>query len=234
MRSKSNPQIMLMVLFLAVVSLIGGSIEVWVLRTRGQQDGTDVAVTNVIAYPTSVVQGEPVHIDVMVENQAWHNHDLGETFDVTLRARGIGTGQLIPIGTQTVYDFLPLSIEILSFTWDTTAVLFDTYQIIAEAILPEDEDPEDNTLADGAVLITFLSDIRGPAAPDHPPDGQVDLWDLGFVGLAYGETIADPEWDIYKIADIRGPEEPGHPPDGQVDLWDLSYFGLQYGQSIYG
>lgn len=76
----------------------------------------------------------------------------------------------------------------------------------------------------------ILSDIRGPENPSgsglYPPDGKVDLWDLGFIGLAYGKTSEDPDWDHWKIADIRG-------HDGVVDMWDLGYCGLEYGKSIY-
>ena len=79
----------------------------------------------------------------------------------------------------------------------------------------------------------ILSDIRGPDAPSHPPDGEVDMWDFGFFGLAYGKTSADLDWDDYKIADIRGPAEPDHPPDGVVDMWDFGYAGLEYGSSIW-
>ncbi len=72
----------------------------------------------------------------------------------------------------------------------------------------------------------FTSDIRGPLGP---PDGVVDGWDYGFIGLAFGKTSASPDWDDYKIADTRGPLGP---PDGVVDGWDYGYCGLQFGQSI--
>ena len=87
----------------------------------------------------------------------------------------------------------------------------------------------------------IVSDIRGPESPPgsglYPFDGVVDMWDFGFIGLAYGKTSADPDWSDYKIADTRGPENPPgsglNPPDGQIDMWDFGYCGLQYGKSFY-
>jgi len=81
---------------------------------------------------------------------------------------------------------------------------------------------------DGYFSSRFISDIRGP---DGPPDGVVEILDLGFIGLAYGTVDTDPEWEDlnYKIADTRGPDGP---PDGVVEILDLGYCGLQYGSTI--
>ena len=118
----------------------------------------DVAVISVTAYPTSLPQGEPVYIDVTVENQG----DFAETFDVTVSARHWGTGTVISIGTETVYDLTPGASEIVNFVWDTTGAPLGTYDLIAEAILPEDDDPEDNIFIAPGI-------IGGICAPYHKP-----------------------------------------------------------------
>lgn len=104
--------------------------------------GHDVAVVNITAFPTSVPQGEPIYINVTVENQG----TFTETFDVNVSGRHWGTGTVISIGTETVYDLPPGASEIVNFVWDTTDAPVGTYDLIAEAILPTDDDPEDNIL----------------------------------------------------------------------------------------
>jgi hypothetical protein len=85
------------------------------------------------------------------------------------------------------------------------------------------------TKTNGYFSNKFTSDIRGPAGP---PDGVVDGWDYGFIGLAFGKTSASPDWETYKIADTRGPTAPYYLPDGIVDGWDYGYCGLQFGKHI--
>ena len=118
----------------------------------------DVAVIDITAFPTSVPQGEPVYIDVTVENQG----NFTETFDVNVSARHWGTGTVIHIGTQTVYDLQPGVSEILNFVWDTTGAPVGTYDVIAEAILPEDDDPEDNILIAKGIVAGITVPYQNP------------------------------------------------------------------------
>jgi len=90
------------------------------------------------------------------------------------------------------------------------------------------------TTANGYFQNRFISDIRGPeVGGSYPPDGMVDILDFAFIGLAYGKTSADPDWETYKEADTRGPDPPYYLPDGVVDILDFAYCGLEYGKSIY-
>jgi len=182
--------------------------------------GNDVAVTNVTTGEAIVRQGFSCSIDVTVENQG----SSLETFDVTVYCNNTA------IQTQNVANLPIGNSTTLAFTWNTTGFPYGAYTISANAtIVTGETETADNTFTDGTVLVTFLSDITGPAEPDHLPDGQVDILDFGFIGLAYGKTSADLDWEEYAIADIGGPEGL---PDGRVGIWDLSYCGLQYGQSI--
>jgi len=94
------------------------------------------------------------------------------------------------------------------------------------------------TAVDGFFRNRFVSDITGPeVGGQYPPDGKVDGRDYSFVGLAFGKTSSDPDWEDYKIADTTGPESPPgsglYPPDGKVDGRDYSYCGLEFGKTIY-
>jgi len=123
--------------------------------------------------------------------------------------------------------------EVSSWIYDDLGIQFGNVTLTITGEL------NDGTPFEGAdvIFVTIPGDIRGPEFPLgsglHPPDGVVDGWDYGFIGLAYGKTSSDPDWNVYKIADFRGPAEPDNPPDGVVDGWDYGYCGLQYGKSVY-
>ncbi len=180
----------------------------------------DIAVTNVTTSGTIVRQGYNCAINVTVENQG----SSLATFDVAVYCNNTA------IQTQSVAN-LPSGISIaVAFSWDTTGFPCGSYTVSANAtIVLGETDTADNTFTDGTVLLTFLSDITGPAEPDHLPDGLVDMWDFDLISLAYGKTSADLDWEEYTIADIIGPEGL---PDGRVDIRDLNCCGLQYGESI--
>jgi len=101
--------------------------------------GHDVALTRISAWPTATPQGEPVYINVTVENQG----GFAETFDVIVYADQWGTDAHFDIGSETVSLGIGES-KLVEFVWDTTDVPCGTYWITAEAILPEDVDPQDN------------------------------------------------------------------------------------------
>ena len=110
----------------------------------------DVAVISVTALPTAVPQGDPVYINVTVENQG----DFLETFDVTVYADQEKhlVGDEIIVGMQTVYDLPAGFSQIVYYVWDTTGVPYGNYWISAEAsVVPGETDTAVNILT-GAYL----------------------------------------------------------------------------------
>ena len=102
--------------------------------------GHDVAIISVTAWPTAVPQGEPVYIDVEVENQGTY----AETFSVSVYADRVGEPPVhVFIENRTVSLDIGES-RLLDFVWDTTGVPYGSYWITAEAILPTDENPANN------------------------------------------------------------------------------------------
>jgi hypothetical protein len=71
-------------------------------------------------------------------------------------------------------------------------------------------------------------DIMGDT-PGSPPDGDVDMFDLGEFADAYGSHEGQPKYN--ELADLMG-DTPGSPPDGDVDMFDLGEFADNYGRSI--
>ena len=132
-----------------------------------------------------------------------------------------------------------VSIEFLVLGYGSCNLTINVEETLGTTLFNSTGDSIGFTKIDGYFSNRFLSDIRGPEDPpgggQYPPDASVDMWDFGFIGLAYGKTSASPDWEDYKIADIRGPEDPPgsglYPPDGQVDMWDFGYCGLQYGKT---
>ncbi len=120
----------------------------------------DVAVPYAAAHLHAVPQGDPVYINVTVEN---HGNQT-ETFDVTVSARKTSSDVVIHVETQTVRDLPPEASEILNIVWNTTDAPFGSYVVISEAILPEDEYPDDN-------IFTIV--ISGIYVPYEKPQSEV-------------------------------------------------------------
>jgi PKD repeat protein len=105
----------------------------------------DIAITYVDAYPTEVMPGRVVWIDVRIENQGTAN----ETFDV------VAYYDDHVIGAMRVWS-LPRGTSLwLEFGWDTSGVAEGTYTIRLEVdVLPGEIDTADNTYVDGTVTVT--------------------------------------------------------------------------------
>lgn len=104
----------------------------------------DVAVKEVVAFPTSVLAGELVSINVTVKNEG----DAMETFDVTILYDST------TIETKKVTDLAQGNLQTLSFSWNTKDVAEGNYTITATAsTLSGETDIEDNTHTNGAVRV---------------------------------------------------------------------------------
>jgi len=119
----------------------------------------DVAATQQDPHPTSVEQGDPVDIDVTVENLG----DFTETFNVTCCYDGN------EIGTQRV-TLSPGVLTTLTFTWDTTGVPPNhIYDIKAKADSSNEitESNEGNNECTAAARVTVYK-------PGYPGELSVD------------------------------------------------------------
>ncbi len=105
----------------------------------------DIAIVDVEPYPTRVIPGDSVTINVTVENQG----DFTETFAVTVF---YDSNNAAP--PQTVTDLPPKTSIALTFTWNTTGVAVGEYLIKAQAeVVPGEGDIGDNTLIDDIVVV---------------------------------------------------------------------------------
>jgi hypothetical protein len=96
----------------------------------------DVAVIDVFSLYPQVDQGDVDPINVTVENQG----NQIETVDVYAFYDG---NQTAPKQNITLN---PGEVQTLTFDWNTTGVPLGIYTISANATIPVDDDPEDNTL----------------------------------------------------------------------------------------
>jgi len=115
----------------------------------------DVAVVSVTPYPTSVTQGNPVTIAVVVKNEG----DFSQGFSVTSYYDNTA------ISSQSATILAPGGLRTLNFIWNTAGVSIGTHTIKAMAsIVPGETDTTDNIQVDGTVFIE--------AAPPEPPPSR--------------------------------------------------------------
>ena len=120
----------------------------------------DVAVTSVIATPSSVMQMQSVRITVVVENEG----AFLESFNVTCYYNST------IISSQDVTDLLSGDPKTLYFNWKTNGVLPSTYTIKAVAsTVPGETNTADNTYIDGEVTVTPLRPVGSGAGHMKPP-----------------------------------------------------------------
>lgn len=111
----------------------------------------DVAVKEILGYPKGVYQGDPIYLNVTVENQG----DFTETFTVKVYADQDRTiiGDEVFVGATTVYDLHAGACITLNLIWDTTNASCGHYFISAEAVAVEGEiDIADNLLPAGEYI----------------------------------------------------------------------------------
>jgi len=197
---------------------IGGDNKVYcfgsLMRTR------DVALVNVSCSKTVVCRGFSMNISVTVENQG----DVAETFNVTVYANATD------ITILTVNSLLNGTGATLTFTWNTTGFAKGNYTINAVAdTIPGETDTVDNNFTDGCVIVSIVGDITGPEDPlgsgKKPPDGVVDMRDVGLVARYFGETVPPAP----AICDLTGPTY--SVPDGQIDMRDVGLVARHFGET---
>ncbi len=152
----------------------------------------DVAVTDVYSIFNWVYQGEIDPIVVTVVNEG----DFTETVDVYAFYGGIQAAPKQTISLNAGDN------QTLTFNWDTTGVPLGFYQISANATIPIDDDPSDNSLAGNT------EEVRKPPKwfkklpyPDYAPSGmpdfdeKQDLWGVGGVFTWCGPvSVANSLW----------------------------------------
>ncbi len=110
----------------------------------------DIAITHVLAFPTLISRGEATSVNVTLVNRG----DFDEVFNVTATYNGY------ILGTQTCS--LEAGAEtIVSIPWKTKDLAEGNYIIRAEAILPSDVHPSDNTFPSTST-VTVRGGALGP------------------------------------------------------------------------
>jgi hypothetical protein len=134
----------------------------------------DVSVTSVTPLFTSVFQGYPNPITVVVSNDG----DFTETFNVDVKYGGIH----VTTSPITVTDLLPTTSRQLTFCWVTKNVPLGIYTITAYANpVPGETDLADNSLTDGTVTILkqpnfYWKEGFCDYAPSGVPDFDQKQW----------------------------------------------------------
>ena len=151
----------------------------------------------------TVGQGNPIHLNVTVENQG----TTSETFNVTAYANttAISTQQVTLNAGEN---------QTLTFIWDTTTYEKGNYSISAEAeILLGEGDIADNTFNYGWVFVTLTGDVDA--------DRDVDIFDIVRIAASYGSARGDIKYDPNSDVD----------DDDDVDIFDVVPAASNYGQS---
>jgi len=153
-----------------------------------------------------VYQGRQVYVNVTI----WDNGTFDENVNVTLFYNA--TAGETEIGVQNI-TVLAGQNGTIPFIWDTTGVSYNqNYTLMANATIPMDISPDDNTLSAGPVTVRILGDING--------DGKVDGRDITIAARAFGTKPGDPRWNL--DSDVNG--------DGKVDGRDLTLIASNFGK----
>jgi PKD repeat protein len=158
----------------------------------------DIAVSNVTSSKTVLGKGYSLQINVTIMNRG----DLAETFSVTTYVNAT------PIATQTI-TLTAGSATSITFMWNSTGFVKGNYTLWAYAWpVPDETNTADNNFTDGWVLVTIAGDVTSASGP---PDGRVDLRDIGLLCTKFVTTYLSPNWD--PNCDING--------DGVVNMRDI-------------
>jgi len=147
----------------------------------------DLAVTKVVTNVDWAYQGNPVKINVTVQNK-------GEVVETSISVKAQFDDNLI--GTMTIPSLNPSEETTITFTWNTTNVTpCQNYTIWAEVIsVPFELNLENNVFTDGEVKIKKMGDVNG--------DGKISIEDMILSINAFGSTPGIPGWNPH--ADMDG------------------------------
>jgi len=110
------------------------------------------------------------------------------------------------------------TIEFLIVGYGTTPITFSLGGNFGTTLISSTGASEAPSTINGFFDNRIPGDITGPGGAGVY-DGKVDIYDLGYIGKAFGS--ADP------IADFTGP---AGAPDGKVDIYDLGGCGKNFGR----
>jgi hypothetical protein len=162
----------------------------------------DLGITEISTAKSIIGQGFSLPVNITVMNYG----PYAETFNVTIYANTtLVTTQIITLANG--------SFTTVNHVWNTTGFAKGNYTINALVdTLPGETHTVDNTLTNGAFLITIPGDTNG--------DFKVSLQDLTLLANAYGSKTNDSRWN--PNADIDN--------NGKVELRDLTLLAIHYGQ----
>jgi parallel beta-helix repeat protein len=184
---------------------INGSVEI-----RPAHDVAPLGIT-----PSKVIVGPKgtVTFNVTVINKGTFN----ESFNATLYADKNTTiiGDEITIGTTRIDPLANATSTMVTFTWNTTGVLYGNYTISAYTTPVDGETyTVDNTFVDGIVRVAAMQgDVNG--------DGKVNMIDLYTIALHYGANAGEPNY--LESCDIDS--------NGKINMLDLYIAALNFGKT---
>jgi hypothetical protein len=174
------------------------------------QETHDVAVTGLSVSDDHPKQGQNVTMTVDVKN----NGTLPETFSVQV------TNDTIVIGIQTVTALASGASTTLTFVWNTSAATIGAHTITATATgVSSDANPANDA---ASKTVTVVSPSPTGSSTDLNGDREVNMKDVGAVGVAFGTQEGDPRWN--PAADVNG--------DTIVNIMDVALVCQDFGKIL--
>ena len=169
----------------------------------------DIDINNVAAARSFVGLGYSANVTVLLTN----NGKYAETFNVSLQANAS------VIGTQHVSNLDASEHVTLVFSWNTTGLAYGNYTLKASADVVDGETFIENN--NRSCLVPVHVGVPGDVpTPIGPPDGKVDMRDIGAVCSKFGTTPASFNWD--PNMDIND--------DGRVNMRDIGIACNNFGK----